>query len=105
MCIKIKVCGPDRDKLRDSPIAIISRQSCQWGHLREWGQASISLGLGGRSSGKHPVSQEVGVKPNREVGAAGEEEMACGELRYCGGDRSVEPDRYETVRCDMFLNT
>ena len=50
------------------------------GNLREWGQAFILLGLeGGRSSGKHPVSQEVG--------AAGEEEMASVEWRCCGGDR------------------
>ena len=53
------------------------------GNLKEC-QASILLGLGGRSSGKHPVSQEVGVNLSREVGAAGEEEMASeGERRKC----------------------
>ena len=56
------------------------------GNLKEC-QASILLGLGGRSSGKHPVSQEVGVNLSREVGAAGEEKMASEEWRCCGGDR------------------
>ena len=56
------------------------------GNMKEC-QASILLGLGGRSSGKHPVSQKVGVNLSREVGAAGEKEMASEEWRCCGGDR------------------
>ena len=53
------------------------------GNLKEC-QASILLGLGGISSGKHTVSQEVGVNLSRVVG---EEEMASEEWRCCGGDR------------------
>ena len=56
-------------------------------------QASILLGLGGRSSGKHPVSQEVGGNLSREVGVAGEEEMASEEWSVDCGLWTVEPDR------------
>ena len=43
--------------------------------------------------GKHPVSQEVGVNLSREIGAAGEEEMASEEWSVDCGLWTVEPDR------------